>query len=33
MEIRRSTINDIDEILKIFEGARKFMKASGNPKQ
>jgi hypothetical protein len=33
MEIRRSTINDIDEILKIFEGARKFMKASGNPNQ
>ena len=33
MEIRRSTKNDIDEILKIFEVARKFMKDSGNPNQ
>lgn len=33
MEIRKATINDIDEVLKIFEDARKFMKASGNPNQ
>lgn len=33
MEIRRSTKNDIDEVLKIFEVARKFMKDSGNPNQ
>jgi hypothetical protein len=33
MEIRRSTENDIDEIMKIFEKARKFMKDSGNPNQ
>ncbi len=33
MEIRRSTINDIDEIMKIYEDAKKFMKESGNPNQ
>jgi RimJ/RimL family protein N-acetyltransferase len=33
MEIRGSTINDIDEISKIFEDARSFMKDSGNPNQ
>lgn len=33
MEIRRSTKNNIDEIIKIFEDARKFMKDNGNPNQ
>ncbi len=33
MEIRNTTINDIDEVLKIFADARKFMKAAGNPNQ
>jgi RimJ/RimL family protein N-acetyltransferase len=33
MEIRRSRKNDIDEIMKIFENARKFMKDNGNPNQ
>ena len=33
MEIRRSTKDDINEILTIFEDARKFMKANGNPNQ
>lgn len=33
MEIRRSTKDDLNEILKIFEEARKFMKENGNPNQ
>lgn len=33
MEIRRSTKDDIDEMLRIYDYAKKFMKESGNPNQ
>ena len=33
MKIRKTTINDISAIMKIYEHARKFMKANGNPDQ
>lgn len=33
MEIRKSTINDLDEMLNIFKIAKKFMIETGNPNQ
>ena len=33
MEIRKSTRSDLDDILKIYEIARKFMRENGNPTQ
>lgn len=33
MEIRNSTKNDINKILKLYKDAREFMKANGNPEQ
>lgn len=33
MEIRRSTIQDLEQILQIYEHARRFMAAHGNPHQ
>ncbi|WP_099469505.1 GNAT family N-acetyltransferase [Konateibacter massiliensis] len=33
MEIRKSTRNDLDTILKLYEQARIFMRENGNPKQ
>lgn len=33
MEIRNSTIENLDKILKIYEDAREFMKTTGNPNQ
>lgn len=33
MEIRKSTLNDLNTILKLYENARAFMAANGNPTQ
>ncbi len=33
MEIRHAHINDLEEIMKIYEHARNFMRQHGNPKQ
>ncbi len=33
MEVRKATKKDLDEILKIYKGARSFMKQTGNPDQ
>lgn len=33
MEIRNTTISDLPIVMKIYEGARKFMAQTGNPKQ
>jgi len=33
MTVRKATLDDIEEILKIYEGARSFMRKSGNPTQ
>ena len=33
MQIQKATSNQIDEILKIYEGARSFMREQGNPTQ
>ena len=33
MKIRKSTINDLEDILKIYAIARKYMKETGNPNQ
>ena len=33
MEIRNATVNDYEEILRIYETARVFMKNTGNPNQ
>lgn len=33
MEIRKSTMDDLKEIIKLYEKAREFMKANGNPNQ
>ena len=33
MTVRKAELNDIEEILKIYEGARSFMRKSGNPTQ
>ena len=33
MQVRKATFDDLEEILKIYEGARAFMRKSGNPTQ
>lgn len=33
MQIRKTTVNDIDKILEIFDYARKFMAENNNPNQ
>ena len=33
MNIRKTTVNDIDKILEIFDYARKFMAKNNNPNQ
>lgn len=33
MKIRQATLSDLDAMLKIYEGAKKYMAANGNPKQ
>ena len=33
MEIRKTNISELDTVMKIYEAARKFMKATGNPTQ